>query len=223
MNNNQLNGLVNKLLPVLLERDQLRAYLTVPSYCKEVFNIAYSDGQYIANKLKQLNLAYFLRPDGNMRITSFGREIATNGGWTLHVERQHAIQLLKENEKQLEVNEAKLDKAKAEHEKAQERLIAMQERVQKAAFEEYQLKLNEINIKIARKSANASWFAGSIALLALLFSLYQGYTANTQNEDINTLKAQVLRLDSTLKSHQSEQTILNKSNPKTPVISSSSK
>lgn len=70
MNNNQLNDLVNKLLPVLFERDQQRACLTVPSYCKEIFKMTYSDGEYVANKLKQLNLAYFLRPDGDMRITS---------------------------------------------------------------------------------------------------------------------------------------------------------
>jgi hypothetical protein len=199
---NQTNDLINKILPVLLERDQLRTYLSVAGYCRDVFEISLSDGEYLAHKLKQLNLAYFLRPDGDMRITPNGREIQTSGGWARHVEREHAVALLKENEKALAINEDKLEKQHLKYERAQERLIAMQERIQKATLEEYQLKLNEMNVKIAKKSANASWFAGAIGLLALLYSLYQGYRANDQNDDINRLKQEVVRMDSLVKIRQ---------------------
>lgn len=194
-----MNDLVNKILPILLERDQLSTYLSVAGYCREIFNITYSDGEYLANKLHQLKLAYFLRPDGDMRITPFGREIQTNGGWIHHLKRQQQITLLKEKAEELERNEAKLEKARLEQERKQERLIAMQERIEKASLEKYQLKLDEMNVQIARKSGYASWFGGIIALFALAYSLYQGSHSNDQNEEVAKLKVEVARIDSLLK------------------------
>lgn len=202
MENNQLNELVNKILPILLERDQLSTYLSVAGYCKDIFNIPYSDGEYLAIKLKQLNLAYFLRPNGDMRITPFGREIETNGGWARYIENQRLAKLLKENEAAQELNKAKQEKTRLEMERTQDRLIAMEERIQNATNEQHQIKLNERNVEIGEKSARASWFGGIIALFALVYSLYQGYRSNNQNEEITKLKIEIARVDSLLKIQQ---------------------
>lgn len=195
-----MNGYIDKLLPVLKERDQLSTFLSVAAYCREVFKISYSDGEYLSKKLVQFNLATFLRPDGDMRITTFGREIEASGGWGTHVERIRLKRLLAAQDEKAAVLEAENEKLQAQFQREQDRLIDLHERLAKKEQDEYQLKLDEMNVKAAKRAANGTWFGVLVAIVAIVTPVViQVMNSDAHEDQINELKVEVARLDSILK------------------------